>query len=518
MYLTQGLHRSLQRHPAKVALRHVGGDPDTQQQREYTFERLLSAIARHAAALQARGVRAGDRVALLSPNNDGLVVQLFACWWLGAVACPLNVRWSAAELRHALADCGAVLLVVDSTFAETAREFEAIVSIVPAEALAMQARDCTPIEDSRTGGKALAAILYTGGTTGRAKGVMLSHANFWSASMTRGAELNNSPDSVTLLVAPLFHVAGLGRLIGQSIVGGGSVTMPQFRAPAVIMAIARHGITDIIVVPSMLQSLLDDPSFEPAHVKNLNRIAFGAAPMPPDLLDRALAVWPHAEFFQAYGLTETAGAVCINLPANHTAQARALGRLATVGRAGLGAEIRVVDEQGRDVPRGTVGEIVVRGPMVTLGYWGQPETTARALRDGWFHTGDGGRMDDDGYLSIADRLKDMIISGGENVYPAEVEAALHGHPAVADVAVIGVADARWGETVHAVIVLRAGHADRDASSLPDALPDALAAWCRRQLAGYKCPRSFEFVAALPLSAAGKVLKTELRARARRAAA
>jgi len=510
MVLTQGLHRSLQRYPAKVALRHVAGDTP----REYTFERLVCDIAQHAAALQAHGVRLGDRVAMLSPNNDALIVQLFACWWLGAVACPLNVRWSAAELRHALGDCGASLLLVDSALADTARELEDQTTVLPAEALAMQARDCRPLEDTRTGGDALAAVLYTGGTTGRAKGVMLSHANFWCASMTRGAELNNSPDSVTLLVAPLFHVAGLGRLIGQSIVGGGCVTMPQFRPAAVIEAIARHGISDIIVVPSMLQSLLDDPSFEPARVKNLNRIAFGAAPMPPDLLDRALAAWPHAEFFQAYGLTETAGAVCINLPSNHTAQARASGRLASVGRAGLGAEIRVVDEQGRELPRGTVGEIVVRGPMVMRGYWGQADATAKALRDGWFRTGDGGRMDADGYLTIADRLKDMIISGGENVYPAEVEVALRGHPAVADVAVIGVADQRWGEAVHAVVVLRTSQTARDAS----ALRDELVAWCRRQLAGYKCPRSVEFIDALPLSAAGKVLKTQLRARAAKAAA
>jgi long-chain acyl-CoA synthetase len=331
---------------------------------------------------------------------------------------------------------------------------------------------------------------------------MLSHANFWSASMARGAELNNSPHSVTLLVAPLFHVAGLGRLIGQSLVGGRCITMPQFRPAAVIDAVERHGITDIIVVPSMLQSLLDEPSFAPARVKSLDRIAFGAAPMPPDLLERALAAWPHAEFFQAYGLTETAGAVCINLPENHAAQARANGRLASVGRAGLGAEIRVVDGEGRDVPRGTVGEIVVRGPMVTRGYWGQPEATTQAFRDGWFRTGDGGRMDDEGYLTIADRLKDMIISGGENVYPAEVEAALRGHPAVLDAAVIGVPDRQWGETVHAVVVAgaRAG----------DALRDELVAWCRQRLAGYKCPRSMAFVDALPLSAAGKVLKTQLR--------
>jgi acyl-CoA synthetase (AMP-forming)/AMP-acid ligase II len=508
MYLTQALHRALQRHPGKLALRHVAADA----LRDHTFERLVSEIARHAAALHARGVRAGDRVAMLSPNNDALVVQLFACWWLGAVACPLNVRWSVAELRHALGDCGARLLLVDAVHAGAASELQDIAASLPAEALAAQAQQLRPLEDSRTGGDALASILYTGGTTGRAKGVMLSHANFWCASMTRGAELNNSPASITLLVAPLFHVAGLGRLIGQSIVGGGCITMPQFRPAAAIEAIENHGITDIIVVPTMLQSLLDDPAFDPARVKSLDRIAFGAAPMPPDLLDRALAAWPHAEFFQAYGLTETAGAVCINLPANHTALARESGRLASVGRAGLGAEIRVVDEQGRDVPRGTVGEIVVRGPMVTSGYWGQPEATAQALRDGWFHTGDGGRMDVDGYLSIADRLKDMVISGGENVYPAEVEAALRSHPAVADAAVIGVPDERWGEAVHAVVVLRASHAGGEAT-----LRDELGPWCRRLLAGYKCPRSIEFTAALPLSAAGKVLKTQLRARARKAA-
>ena len=507
MYLTQGLHRALQRHPAKVALRHLAADT----LREYTFERLVSEISRNAAALHARGVRAGDRVAMLSPNNDALIVQLFACWWLGAVACPLNVRWSVAELRHALGDCAARLLLVDASLAGAARELQSTTTVLSVETLAAQAQDLAPLEDTRTGGDALAAILYTGGTTGRAKGVMLSHANFWCAAMTRGAELNNSPDSVTLLVAPLFHVAGLGRLIGQSIVGGACITMPQFRPAAVIEAIARHGITDIIVVPSMLQSLLDDPSFDPSRVGSLDRIAFGAAPMPPDLLDRALAAWPHAEFFQAYGLTETAGAVCISLPANHTAQGRESGRLASVGRAGLGAEIRVVDELGRDVPRGRVGEIIVRGPMVTRGYWGQPETSALALRDGWFHTGDGGRMDADGYLTIADRLKDMVISGGENVYPAEVEAALRSHPAVSDAAVIGIPDERWGEAVHAVVVLRPSHADIDGA----ALREELTAWCRRQLAGYKCPRSIVFSAALPLSAAGKVLKNQLRADARK---
>ncbi|NRF67672.1 AMP-binding protein [Aquincola sp. S2] len=502
MYLTQGLQRALQRHPSKLALRHLGAGAD----RAHSFAQMAASIARQAAALAAHGVRAGDRVAMLSPNNDALIVQLFACWWLGAVACPLNLRWSVPELRHALADCGARLLLADASQAAAAAELRAACEVWSADELAARAAALEPIADTRTGGDALACILYTGGTTGRAKGVMLTHANFWSASMTRGAELNNSPEHVTLLVAPLFHVAGLGRLIGQSIVGGSCLTLPQFRPETVLDAIEANGINDLIVVPSMLQSLLETPGFRPERVKSLRRIAFGAAPMPPDLLARALAACPQAEFFQAYGLTETAGAVCINLPENHRLPAHAAGRLASVGRAGLGAEIRIVDEHGVDVPRGQVGEIIVRGPMVMPGYWNQPAASAEALRDGWFHTGDGGRMDAEGYLFIADRLKDMIISGGENVYPAEVEAALRSHPAVADAAVIGVPDVRWGEAVHAVIVLRGPASDGAAP----ALHEALVMHCRERLAGYKCPRGISVVDALPLSAAGKVLKAQLR--------
>lgn len=500
MYLTQGLHRSLQRHPDKTALRHIAPDAA----RSHTFAELVDQVARRAAVLRLRGIAQGERVALLAPNDDAMVMGLLACWWLGAVACPLNTRWSVPELRHALADCGAPLLLADAAFQSQAGALADLARVLPMAELATQAAASMAIEDARVGGESLAAILYTGGTTGRSKGVMLSHLNFWSASMTRGAELNNAPDSVSLLVAPLFHVAGLGRLIGQSIVGGSWVTMPQFRADLVLDAIHAHGITDTIVVPTMLQALLDAPNFDAARVQSLNRIAFGAAPMPPDLLDRALATWPHAEFFQAYGLTETAGAACINLPANHRPGAPA-ERLRSVGRAGLGAEIRILDPEGRECPRGEVGEIVIRGPMVTSGYWKLPEATAQALRHGWLHTGDGGRMDAHGFLYIADRLKDMIISGGENVYSGEVEAALRSHADVVEAAVIGVPDARWGEAVHAVVVLRAGVAG-DA-----ALADAITAHCRTRLAGYKCPRSLAFVPALPLSAAGKVLKTQLRA-------
>lgn len=510
MELTQGLHRALQRHPDKTALIHLADDGD----RHTDFRQLIDRVARHAAALHERGVRAGDRVALLAPNHDLLITQLWACWWLGAVACPLNTRWSVTELAHAWADAAPRLLVADRTLAGVAAETlgpAAAAALVDGEALATEAAALAPLDDSRSGGDALAALLYTGGTTGRSKGVMLSHANLWTASIARAAELNNPPDSLSLLVAPLFHVAGLGRLIGQSICGGSCLTMPQFRPDRVLDAIERHRITDTIMVPTMLQALLDLPGFEPARVQSLNRVAFGAAPMPPDLLDRALATWPEAEFFQAYGLTETAGAVCINLPENHRGAGRASGLWRSVGRAGLGVELRIVDPEGRDVPRGSVGEVLARGPMVTRGYWQQPEASAEALRGGWLHTGDGGRMDEQGYLTIVDRLKDMIISGGENIYTAEVEAALRRHDAVADAAVIGLPDAHWGETVLAVVVARdaALHATPESAA---ALSAALQASCRQQLAGYKCPRRIEYVEALPLSAAGKVLKTALRQR------
>lgn len=499
MYLTQGLHRSLQRHPDKTALSHVGEG----HERHHTFAQLLHDTACHAAALQTWGVKPGDRVALLAPNNDLLVRALFACWWLGAVACPLNVRWSAPEVAYAVDDCGATLLVLDEGLAPLAQGVA--LPVVDFTALAQVARAQTPLPDLRVGGDELAAILYTGGTTGRSKGVMLSHANFWTASMTRGAELNNAPDSVSLLVAPLFHVAGLGRLVGQTLVGGTCVTLAQFKPTSVLEVVERQGITDVILVPTMLQALMDDPGFSPARVRSIDRIAFGAAPMPTDLLQRALQAWPKAEFFQAYGLTETAGAVCINLPPNHRDPvALAQGRLNSVGRAGLGSEIRIVDEHGRELPPGQVGEVVVRGPMVTRGYWKLPQVSAEALRGGWFHTGDAGRMDAQGYLFIVDRLKDMIISGGENVYCAEVEGVLRTHPLVSQAAVIGLPDPHWGERVHAVVVLAEGAA---AEQLP--LP-ALRDWCREHLAGYKCPRGLSVLPALPLSAAGKVLKTVLR--------
>jgi long-chain acyl-CoA synthetase len=505
MYLTQGLHRSMQRHPDKVATSALG--------RTQTFRQLGERVARLAGGFRSLGVRKGDRVAMLALNSDRYIEFFLASWWIGAVATPVNTRWSDAEIRYALNDCGSEVLIVDDEHLARVRSIVDGAATVRAtvhagnqtpppgvssfEAVLAAA---APVEDARCAPNDLAAILYTGGTTGFPKGVMLSHANLWSAAIGRMAEIPNPERFTTLLTAPLFHVAGMGRLIGQTLVGGTCVTLPVFRAEAVLQTIERERISDLVLVPSMIQMLLDDPSLRRHRLDSLERILWGAAPITLALLERALDVFPGVEFIHAYGMTETAAAVSVNGLCNDP-EARRSGRVRSAGRAGYAAEVRIVDPEGREVPRGTVGEIAVRGPMVMLGYWNRPEETAKVLRDGWLHTGDAATMDEEGWIFVVDRIKDMIITGGENVYPAEVETALGRHPAVAAAAVIGIPSEQWGEAVHAVVVLRDDMQVR---------ADELQAFCRGLLGGYKCPKSIEFRTALPTSAAGKVLKNELR--------
>ena len=330
---------------------------------------------------------------------------------------------------------------------------------------------------------------------------MLSNANLWCGAVTRLAEMFSPRDGVALLVTPFFHVSGLFRFVMQLVLGASNVIEPQFRPEAVVEAIERHGVTDIVVVPSMLQMLLDDSVFDAGRLRNLQRLSYGASPMPPALLDRAMRALPHVGFCSSYGITETSGVVSVLGPFTE-ADRKGMGEVTrSVGRVGLGAELRIIDSDGRDLPAGAVGEIVLRGVAVMQGYWNKPAETATALRDGWLHTGDAGWRDDAGHIYVVDRLKDMVITGGENVYSAEVEAALMAHPAVSACAVIGVPNALWGEAVHAIVVLRPGTTS-DGESLRE--------HCRTRLAGYKCPKSIDFVDSLPLSAAGKILKNRLR--------
>ena len=284
--------------------------------------------------------------------------------------------------------------------------------------------------------------------------------------------------------------------------GGSNVVIQGFTPDGVAGAVQKHRVTDVLLVPTMIQMLVDHPAMKkPRDLSALKTIAYGASPISEALVDRAMAALPGVEFVQAYGMTELAPLATINPAWSHTPEGRKLGKLRSAGRASHCIELRIVDGQDQEVPRGTVGEVVVRGPNVMQGYWNKPEQTAAALKGGWMHTGDGAWMDEDGFIFIADRLKDMIITGGENVYSAEVENALAQHPAVAACAVIGVPSGEWGESVHAVVVRKPGQ---------EVSGEVLIAHCKSLIAGYKCPRSADFVDALPLSGAGKVLKTKLR--------
>jgi len=503
MYLTQGLHRAVQHTPDAPAT--IFGE------RMRTYREQADRVARLAGALRELGVGDGERVGILARNSDRYAELLLAVPWAGGVLNPLNVRWSPRELVYALRESQTNILLVDDAAAERVPaladgrpDLKVLIHLdegPPADGMLGYEEliaGTRPVEDARRGGDALAGIFYTGGTTGSPKGVMLSHANLLTSTLGTLATVPIAhPGGRTLVAAPMFHASGLTAWALQLAVGGSCVILPGFEPLAVLEAIARHRITSAVLVPTMVQMLLDHPAFGTHDLSSLRSLLYAASPMSPSLLDRVLRALPQTALTQAYGMTELAPITTLLSPAGHRE-----GKLrCSVGRAAAHAEVRVVDDHDQEVPSGTVGEIVARGAHVMLRYWNKPEETAKALRGGWMHTGDAGSMDDHGYVHLVDRLKDMIITGASNVYSVEVENAVASHPAVAACAVIGVPDATWGERVHAVIVPRPGH--RVAAG-------EIRAHCKTLIADYKAPRSVELVDALPLSPQGKVLKHELR--------
>ncbi|MEV0245786.1 long-chain fatty acid--CoA ligase [Nocardia sp. NPDC050712] len=503
MYVTQILHRGLRHNPDRPAT--VFGE------RIRTVAESVDRIARLAGALSDLGAVAGDRIAILALNSDRYHEYLLAVPWLGAVVNPVNIRWSAAEIAYSLRESGTRILLVDDAFAAvvpTLREQLPELGPVlfcgdgerPADLLDYETlvAGTSPIEDTRTGGDALLGVFYTGGTTGHPKGVMLSHDNLMTSALGVLADgAGPSAGGQLLHAAPMFHLADIANWCMGNLVGATHVMVPAFTPAGVLEAIATHRVTDTLLVPTMVQMLIDESSVGDYDLGGVRHVLYGASPIAESVLERARATFPNAGFTQAYGMTELAPVATLLSAADH--QDSALRRAA--GRAAPHCEVRVVDPDDNEVPAGTVGEVVVRGDNVMLGYWNRPEDTAVALRGGWMHTGDGGYMDSRGYVFIVDRIKDMIITGGENVYSAEVENALIAHPSVAAAAVIGVPDPQWGERVHAVVVPHPGETVTEAE---------LRAHCKALIAGYKVPRSAEFVAALPMSGAGKVLKRELR--------
>ena len=505
MGVTQGLHRVVQQTPELPATIFQG--------RVRTWAESADRVARLAGALRAIGVQRGDRVAMLALNSDRYHEYLFAVPWAGAVLNPVNTRWSPAEITYSLNDSESRVLIVDDTFSELASTLKTdcpdLVAVIHCgespcpqgmfdyeELIASH----DPVDDAYLTGSDLAGIFYTGGTTGSPKGVMLSHAGLLTSALGFTAHGGTiTPSGTSLHAAPMFHLADIGAWMSRNCSGGTHAIVPMFEPTAVADAIVRYKVTDVLLVPTMIQMLVDSAATRDWDFSSIHHLVYGASPISETLLDRIAKAMPTVKLVQAYGMTELSPVATVLDSESH----RNAGLRRSAGRAAPHAHVRIVDENGREVRRGTIGEVVVRGDHVMLGYWNRPEETKRALVGGWMHTGDGAYMDECGYVFVVDRLKDMIVSGGENVYSAEVENALAKHPAVAGCAVIGVPDQDWGERVHALVVPTEG---------ANVSADELRAHCKAVIAGYKAPRSIEFVDHLPISGAGKILKHDLRAR------
>lgn len=508
MDVTSVLRRTVQTRPRDIAT--VFGS------RQRTWSEFLGRVQKLAGAFRSLGIRDEDRVATLMQNSDRYFETLFAAAWARATAVPLNIRWRANELADAIDDSEVKILVVDDANLEVGNEIAAGMAdnlhviyageVGAAEQYAFYEAMIEGAEPARCheqGADAVFAIFYTGGTTGRSKGVMVSHGNILASTFASLAENMFAEDTVYLNCMPTFHLSSAWPLIAAAMTGAKSIIQATVEPGNMLKAIDREHITETFLVPTTIQMLIEHPSFPSCNTSSLRRVIYGASPITEALLDRALAAFPQTEFIHVYGMTELSP-LGTALPAvNLLEEGRAKGRHRSAGRAVYGVEIEIVDEEGSPVPRGTVGEITIRGDNVMLGYWNRPQETASALRDGRLYSGDGAYMDEDGFIYIVDRMKDMIISGGENIYSAEVENVISQHPAVRQCAVIGMPDPKWGEQVHAVVI--AGDDGSEVSA------EEIIEFCREHMAGYKCPRSVSFrTEPFPLSPVGKILKHELR--------
>mgnify|MGYP003575277176 CR=1 FL=1 len=504
MQLTQSLRRAAQLFPGRTST--VFG------KRRRTWAETADRVARMAGGIAALGVQPGERVMILASNSDRYLESVYALFWAGCVVVPGNTRWAASEHAYAWNDCQPSLLLVDQDFVDLARglpRFDASRTVFigdapPADLVGFESlvNSCGPLPDRAGQGHDMAAIMYTGGTTGAAKGVMLSHDNLALAPVTFALECTYEEDVVFMHVAPMFHLAAMSSMLSYTSAGATQVILARFDPAMVVSCIAAEKVNMTLLVPTMIDFVDRYLQAVPTDVSSLRKLIYGGSPISEALLRRAMKSLPGVQLFQAYGQTEMSGGVVVLRPEFHVVEGSNARLLCSAGRPTLAAELRIVNEQMQEVPRGTVGEIVVRGSTVMLGYWNKPDQTRAAIVDGWLRSGDAGYMDEEGFIFVVDRLKDMIVSGGENVYSAEVENALARHPAVLECAVIGVPHEQWGEAVHAEIRLREGQ---------EVDEETLVQHCLSLISGYKRPRSFYFrTDPLPLSAAGKVMKNEIR--------
>jgi long-chain acyl-CoA synthetase len=506
-HLTRTIHRARQVNPAGIATMSAN--------RRQTWDQFVSRVARLAAGLVALGVEPGQRIAILANNSDRYLEAFFAIAWAGGVFVPVNTRLAPPEVAYWLNDSGASTLLVDAEFERMLPALAPSVETVEHRVFMDDGESSqglrhyealidgsSEMADAGRKGPDLAGIFYTGGTTGVSKGVMLSHANLMANAYNVIPALEFTARTNWLHAAPMFHLADGTATFGVALVAGSHCFVPKFEPEQVLHAIEKFRATNSVFVPTMINMLVNHPSIERHDLSSMRGILYGASPMPEALLERALELMPGIQFVQGYGQTEAAPMMTVLEPERHVVTGPLAGKIKSVGQAALGIEVRILDTADEECPRGTIGEICGRGPNVMMGYWNKPDLSAATLRNGWLHTGDAGYMDEDGFIFIVDRLKDMIISGGENVYSAEVENAIYQLDSVAECAVIGVPDERWGERVHAIVRVKSGH---------HLTSDGVIEHCHGLIAGYKCPRSVDLVdEPLPLSGAGKILKSELR--------
>src|SRR5215469_3181343 len=447
-----------------------------------------------AATLSGDGFVPGERLALLLPNGPEYIELVYACAWLGLTAVPLNTRLSAAEIDHILANANPHGLVRHSS--------------LPAPSVQVQWQKVLDKEDlyAESGlhprisydPEAVLALIYTSGTTGQPKGVMMTHANVLANVHDFNYWMRYREGAVYLHTAPIFHIADFPAVFAAPAFGACQVTIPKFNAQAFCEAVARERVTHTVLVPTMINLLIQFPDIAKYDLSSLEVLAYGGSPIMSEMIRRTRDLLPNVQLVQVYGLSET-GFLTGLRDDEHVE-----GRLLSCGRPCPGIDVQIVDETGKQVDVGARGELVARGANVMRGYWNNPEETAHATRDGMFRTGDVGYQDSDGFFFILDRSKDMIVTGGENVYSGEVEAVIYQHPAVREAAVFGIPDAQWGELVTAYVVLKPGAA---------LTADELIKYCRRFLANYKTPRRIEFSdVELPKSGSGKILKRVLRER------
>ncbi len=457
-----------------------------------TFRELHERVSRIAGALSKHGFGAGDRLAILLPNESDYLELVYACAWLGVIAVPLNTRLSVPEIDRVLTDANPRGLIRHSSLPIPSVPVSQQV-VLDREPLHIVEAACpAPIYEPR----AVLALIYTSGTTGRPKGVEVTHTNILENVYHTKFWFPYGEDSVHLHAAPIFHIADFPIMFAAPAFGACQVTIPKFSPEAFCEAVQRERVSHTVLVPTMINLLTQFDRLGKYDLSSLVHMGYGGSPMAPELVHRTRKVLPNLKLVQVYGLSE-AGFLTGLQDHEHTED-----KLMSCGRPCPGIDVRVVDEAGKELETGQSGELVARGANVMRGYWNKPEETRLAFRDGMFRTGDIGYQDANGFFYILDRVKDMIVTGGEKVYSGEVEAVIYTHPAVREVAVFGVPDPDWGETVKACVVLKPGTA---------LTAQELIAYCRRSLAHFKVPRSIEFSeTALPKSGSGKILKRVLR--------